>query len=57
VERHHQKGPHAAEGNPSLQAQWLLLDADQSLRLYDSILRGLLHDYRFMNNLASLSRI
>jgi hypothetical protein len=57
VERLHQKGFCDAEGDPTSQTKWLLLDADQIIGLYNSILRGLLNYYRFVDNFASLSRI
>jgi len=57
VERLHQRGFCDADGWPTSQKQWLLLDADQIIRLYNSILRGLLNYYRFVDNFASLSRI
>lgn len=57
VERLHQRGFCDADGWPSSQKQWLLLDADQIIRLYNSILRGLLNYYRFVDNFASLSHI
>jgi group II intron reverse transcriptase/maturase len=57
VERLHQKGFCDAQGAPTSQKKWLLLDADQIIRLYNSILRGLLNYYRFVDNFASLSRI
>lgn len=57
VERLHQKGFCDAEGFPTSQAKWLLLDADQIIRLYNGILHGLLNYYRFVDNFASLSRI
>jgi group II intron reverse transcriptase/maturase len=57
VERLHRKGFCDAEGYPTSQKRWLLLDADQIIRLYNSILRGLLNYYRSVDNFASLSRI
>ena len=57
VQRLHQRGFCDAEGFPTSQKKWLLLDADQIIRLYNSILRGLLKYYRFVDNFASLSRI
>jgi hypothetical protein len=57
VERLRQKGFCNAEGFPTSQKKWLLLDADQIIRLYNSILRGLLNYYRFVDNFASLCRI
>jgi hypothetical protein len=57
VERLHHKGFCDVEGRPSSQKKWLLLDADQLIRLYNSTLRGLLNYYRFVDNFASLSRI
>jgi group II intron reverse transcriptase/maturase len=57
VQRLHHKGFCDVEGWPTSQKRWLLLDADQIIRLYNSILRGLLNYYRFVDNFASLSRI
>jgi hypothetical protein len=57
VQRLHQKGFCDAEGFPTSQKKWLLLDADQIIRLFNSILRGLLNYYRFVDNFASLCRI
>jgi group II intron reverse transcriptase/maturase len=57
VERLHQKGFCDADGWPTSQKRWLQLDADQIIRLYNSILRGLLNYYRFVDNFGSLSRI
>jgi hypothetical protein len=57
MERLHQKGFCDAQGYPTAQTKWLLLDADQIIGLYNSILRGLLNYYRFVDNFASLCRI
>jgi group II intron reverse transcriptase/maturase len=57
VERLRHKGFCDADGFPTAQTRWLLLDADQLIRLYNSILRGLLNYYRFVDNFASLCRI
>jgi group II intron reverse transcriptase/maturase len=57
VERLHQKGFCDAEGCPTPLKKWVLLDADQIIQLYNSILLGLLNYYRFVDNFASLSRI
>lgn len=57
VERLHQRGFCDANGFPTSQTKWLWLDADQIIGLYNSILRGLLNYYRFVDNFATLSRI
>ena len=57
VERLHQKGFCDAGGWPISQKRWLLRDVDQIIRLYNSILLGLLSYYRFVDNFASLARI
>jgi hypothetical protein len=57
VERLHHQGFCDAEGFPTAQKRWFLLDADQIIGLYNGILRGLLNYYRFVDNFASLSRI
>jgi group II intron reverse transcriptase/maturase len=57
VERLSQKGFCDAAGFPTLQKRWSLLAADQIVRLYNSLLRGLLNYFRFVDNFASLSRI
>jgi group II intron reverse transcriptase/maturase len=57
VERLHQKGFCDAEGFPTSQKRWVLLDAEQLIRLYNSILHGLLNYYRFVDNFASLHRV
>jgi len=57
VARLHQKGFCDANGWPTSQKRWFGLDADQIIRLYNGILRGLLNYYRFVDNFASLWRI
>jgi group II intron reverse transcriptase/maturase len=57
VERLCQKGFCEADGWPISQKRWFRLDADQVIRLYNSILQGLLNYYRFVDNFASLGRI
>jgi nicotine oxidoreductase len=57
VERLHRKGFCDSEGFPSSKKAWVALDADQIIRLYNSILHGLLNYYRFADNFAALSRI
>src|SRR5262249_47934610 len=57
VERLHQKGFCDADGWPISQERWLLLDVDQIIRLFNSILLGLLNYYRFVDNFVSLARI
>lgn len=57
VGRLHQKGFCDGAGFPSSQKRWVLLDSEQIIRLYNSILRGLLNYYRFVDNFASLHRI
>ena len=57
VARLHQKGFCDAEGFPASQGRWVLHDAEQIIRLYNGILRGLLNYYRFVDNFASLWRI
>jgi group II intron reverse transcriptase/maturase len=57
VERLRRKGFCDAKGFPTSQKKWVLLDADQIIRLYNSILHGLLNYYRFVDNFASLWRI
>lgn len=57
VQRLHQRGFCDTSGFPISQKKWVLLDADQIMRLYNSILRGLLNYYRFVDNFASLCRI
>jgi group II intron reverse transcriptase/maturase len=57
VERLRRKGFCEADGWPTSQRRWFRLDADQIIRLYNSILHGLLNYYRFVDNFASLGRI
>ncbi len=57
AQRLHHKGFCDAEGWPTSQKKWFLLDTAQIIRLCNSILRGLLNYYRFVDNFASLSRI
>jgi group II intron reverse transcriptase/maturase len=57
MERLHRKGFCDSEGFPSSKKAWVGLDADQIIRLYNSILHGLLNYYRFADNFAALSRI
>jgi group II intron reverse transcriptase/maturase len=57
VSKLHAKGFCDAEGTPLSQKKWVLLDADQIISLYNSVLRGLLNYYRFVDNFGALGRI
>ncbi len=57
VAKLHTKGFCGKDGYPDSRRNWTPLDVDQIVRLYNSILRGLLNYYRFADNFARMGRI
>jgi hypothetical protein len=57
VGRLHSKGFCSKDGTPISKVAWTVLEADQVINLYNSILRGLLNYYRFVHNFGSMHRI
>jgi nicotine oxidoreductase len=57
IKRLHDRGFCTKEGNPTPKSGWAQLDADQIVRLYSSVNRGIQNYYRFVDNWARLSRI
>ncbi len=45
------------EGNPTPKSGWIYLDADQIIRLYSGVNRGIQNYYRFVDNWKQLLRI
>ena len=57
VDRLHSKGFCRKDGTPTSKVSWTVLEVDQIINLYNSILRGLLNYYRFTNNFGAMIRI
>lgn len=53
----HDKGFCSREGEPVPKHAWVLLDDDQIVSIYGSVLRGLLNYYSFADNYAKLNRV
>ncbi|MGU7776399.1 reverse transcriptase domain-containing protein [Burkholderia sp. MR1-5-21] len=53
----HVKGFCGSEGEPTPKYIWVLLDDDQIVSIYGSVIRGLLNYYSFADNYAKLSRV
>ena len=57
VKRLNERGFCTSEGQPIAKSGWIHLDADQIIRLYSSVNRGIQNYYRFADNWKNLSRI
>jgi hypothetical protein len=57
VKRLSERGFCTTQGKPVAKAGWIHLDADQIIRLYSSVNRGIQNYYRFVDNWKNLSRI
>ncbi len=57
IHRLHTRGFCTSEGKPTAKRGWTFLDADQIVRLYSSINRGIQNYYRFADNFGHLARI
>lgn len=55
INKLHSKGFCDVKGEPVPKTPWVLLDDDQIVSIYGSILRGLLNYYSFVDNYAKLS--
>lgn len=51
------KGFCTMQGHPIPKKSWVLLDDDQIIQMYGSVLRGLLNYYSFVDNYAKLTRV
>jgi hypothetical protein len=57
IKKLHTKGFCTVEGKPSTKKEWMHLEADQMILLYNSINRGIQNYYRFTDNFSRLARI
>jgi group II intron reverse transcriptase/maturase len=57
IKRLSDRGFCSKEGSPTPKSGWIYLDADQIIRLYSSVNRGIQNYYRFADNWKQLSRI
>jgi hypothetical protein len=57
IQRLHQRGFCSALGESTTKIAWMNLDADQIVRMYNSVNRGLQNYYRFVDNLESVAHI
>jgi hypothetical protein len=57
VKRLHDKGFCTAEGKPTSNGKWTVLDDDQIVQQYNAVLRGMLNYYSFVDNYSTLGRV
>jgi Type II intron maturase len=57
LEKLHQRGFCTALGKPTAKGGWTALDADQIVRLYNGINRGIQNYYRFADNFSRLNQL